>query len=1015
MQKLKVQDVDEWVHAEGMSSAEACGCDRHKFENRVGACIECMEGIRCEGMGEVQVLPGYAWSVLGEQVFLCAGNTDRCPGTANGTVVALLSNGPCAEGRDTKSIACSLCEDGKSAQNDGGCGECTRSDLLPMVVVCSLLPICLVAVYCRVDREDRSKQNLTGVMLALVFGQQMTQIQNFSVISLLDIGWTNPVRTIIRFTRLFIFDIEILKPSCMVPLSPAGSYIARVTMALFAIPLIVVIHCFVVVFLHRARFKESMPSLVGALGTVLLALNVSIMTSLLAPFQCFTHPSQLRSVIAYPSVLCWDDTSEHNTMVIVSLVSLMLPFTFVAICIWAAHRFKERMRRGDVTFLRSFCFLFFRFRAEAFWYGPFNLIRNLLVAVVPALRKPIDQVMLLQMLFLLSMCVVINFRPWRIDLANLLDVAMHWSLLTVVTLGLCFVPEYDLHIVSTAAAVVLVAGACVMPLALARLARNAYLKRRKPFHFFICHHKAGAGAFARLLKMSLSSTPGLHGRVFIDSDDLRDLDKLFDYVGFHSEVVVLLESDCVLRRPWCAGELTKAHLHDVKLLRVMWPGVVGVEDEFIDSYKFYVPDVMQLCAHGISVSMVQDALRWVRERPAISTSCSVSGVFMHELSVVIMKVPAQATEVDPRDAQRFDAERPELVILCDGSSWESAATAIILRELVLPLVSHDPAKVPLVLAKDAIMPSSALEIVFVCTNGVFQQAYVLQSLLIAGRSGCSSVPILSDDKFRFPTREYLEEIRSSIASLCDEAEECLQLIIDIFTEIAVVFQPAHYSSTEAILVTKAEEVAARIFRPEKRRLAIGRPKQRSNGGCSIVSSCFTSFTSPLEAHPSGLYAPFGSEENINTDDACRLGGKTQDCLIEDDDPETFELITAQWRKDFSLDLVGRQDQSSFERWACARISAADCRAAAAESRIAELELSVGQLELPVKPTDAFPTSPDISPEQLKEVGQLEGALPVKPADAIPASPDLSLEHPKEVEEVPTPSTEGVLCQMCTWL
>eukprot|EP00971_Amphidinium_carterae_P017217 339708-Amphidinium_carterae.1 len=30
--------------------------------------------------------------------------------------------------------------------------------------------------------------------------------------------------------------------------------------------------------------------------------------------------------------------------------------------------------------------------------------------------------------------------------------------------------------------------------------------RRKPYEFFLCHHKAGAGAFARLLKISLKDT-----------------------------------------------------------------------------------------------------------------------------------------------------------------------------------------------------------------------------------------------------------------------------------------------------------------------------------------------------------------------------------------------------------------------------------------------------------------------------------------------------------------------------
>ena len=52
-----------------------------------------------------------------------------------------------------------------------------------------------------------------------------------------------------------------------------------------------------------------------------------------------------------------------------------------------------------------------------------------------------------------------------------------------------------------------------------------------------------------------------------------------------------------------------------------------------------------------------------------------------------------------------------------------------------------------------------------------------------------------------------------VAAVCDYPDACLRLIADIFKEIAVVFQPQHYSSTEAILAPKAGEVSARIFNP----------------------------------------------------------------------------------------------------------------------------------------------------------------------------------------------------------
>ena len=66
-------------------------------------------------------------------------------------------------------------------------------------------------------------------------------------------------------------------------------------------------------------------------------------------------------------------------------------------------------------------------------------------------------------------------------------------------------------------------------------------KYRKSFGHFVCHHKAGAGCYARLLKLGLLAARGGNKSrsVFIDCDDLRDLDKLFDYVKLSDLFVVL--------------------------------------------------------------------------------------------------------------------------------------------------------------------------------------------------------------------------------------------------------------------------------------------------------------------------------------------------------------------------------------------------------------------------------------------------------------------------------------------
>ena len=75
---------------------------------------------------------------------------------------------------------------------------------------------------------------------------------------------------------------------------------------------------------------------------------------------------------------------------------------------------------------------------------------------------------------------------------------------------------------------------------------------------FLSHHKADANSVARDLKIYLEGMLGQH--IFLDSDDLSDLKELLDHVR-HSKVLVLLQTEKILQRPWCLLELKTAIEH----------------------------------------------------------------------------------------------------------------------------------------------------------------------------------------------------------------------------------------------------------------------------------------------------------------------------------------------------------------------------------------------------------------------------------------------------------------------
>ena len=87
----------------------------------------------------------------------------------------------------------------------------------------------------------------------------------------------------------------------------------------------------------------------------------------------------------------------------------------------------------------------------------------------------------------------------------------------------------------------------------------------KKYAAFISHHKLACAMEARFLKAELERALG--AEIFLDSDDLKDLRQLGQHV-VDSDVLVLLQSSEVLRRPWCLVELHTAIDAGVPILAV---------------------------------------------------------------------------------------------------------------------------------------------------------------------------------------------------------------------------------------------------------------------------------------------------------------------------------------------------------------------------------------------------------------------------------------------------------------
>ena len=163
---------------------------------------------------------------------------------------------------------------------------------------------------------------------------------------------------------------------------------------------------------------------------------------------------------------------------------------------------------------------------------------------------------------------------------------------------------------------------CAFLVAMAWSLHLSALRRRKPFQFFLCHHKVGGGAFCRLLKMHLKSHRQVERDVFLDSDNLQDLSRLFVIVGEKTDTLVVLCTREILYRPWCVGEMTTARLHDIDTILIIFPDFENPSRTFIEDYASF-EGVQSLAPNGISLEMAQQTLWWLGTRPWIALPRSI--------------------------------------------------------------------------------------------------------------------------------------------------------------------------------------------------------------------------------------------------------------------------------------------------------------------------------------------------------------------------------------------------------
>lgn len=420
------------------------------------------------------------------------------------------------------------------------------------IAACFLLLLSIL----RVEPSQLSFNLLTA---AAVASQLVIAIQMLGSMRQLSINWQEPVKQLLEFTKLLTLDLDFIRISCIYGTdSPVLEFVSQ----LLACP----IGCTTLLILQlltRCGIGRPKPfdSILNLCGLVFFAFFLSITLATLTPFQCVPNPNGTASMATEPGIICWR-SEEHTALVLLALAGILSqPGAFLAWTTYTTIMYPSRVASGrGLRLVNRHRFLFHRFKAETYYYGLVVLYRSCFVAILPIAASdwPEVQVPILGAVLIASMALQARTYPWRTEQANNIDLVFTGFLL-VILLGAAPLLRLDLSqstsvlgwMLCVPVCGLIVVGAVFLVRSIVRHYQQRYL-----FGIFLCHHKGGAGSLCRLMKLMIARYSPT--RVFLDCDQLENLDLLFDIVRSSTQSVVVVLTRDLLKRVWCAGEITTA-------------------------------------------------------------------------------------------------------------------------------------------------------------------------------------------------------------------------------------------------------------------------------------------------------------------------------------------------------------------------------------------------------------------------------------------------------------------------
>jgi len=297
--------------------------------------------------------------------------------------------------------------------------------------------------------------------------------------------------------------------------------------------------------------------------------------------------------------------------------------------------------------------------------------------------------------------------------------------------------------------------------------------------------------------------------VFVDSDNLKDLDSLMDIVRTEVEHLVIYLTKDTLTRCWCAGEIATAVSTQLKMTAIATPSWSPPDPLQLGNLGGYLDlSTTNPLNFGISFEMIAGAYQKFRDGSIQTFHLPANGRGRVKFETMASLIGSKSWTPSPEPT-------PQQGMVIVSSSFDddeaTAASAILLSKISKDIVPYCPAGACMLADYEentldgAIAAIEEAHAVIVLLSRTSLSSLRQLETIVNGMASCGCVVPLVLPSFQFPSSSYYREVLPKVYT--GDKDTAITYLEDFFRRIGI---PFSINASDQTLGVQARTVLDRI-------------------------------------------------------------------------------------------------------------------------------------------------------------------------------------------------------------